>query len=59
MIEHWTTFARTGAPGPGWPAYRDHRALSLSTDGTHRVDLDEEHRCRFWADLPEPLADQR
>ncbi|KAA2258819.1 carboxylesterase family protein [Solihabitans fulvus] len=47
LIDEWTAFARTGAPG--WPAYRPGGVtLSLSAGGTGPIDLAGEHDCGFW-----------
>ncbi|AKU19302.1 carboxylesterase/lipase family protein [Luteipulveratus mongoliensis] len=48
MVRHWTTFASTGRPGAGWPAYRPGKALSLSIGETKTVDIAAEHHCDFW-----------
>ncbi|CAM3911841.1 carboxylesterase/lipase family protein [Kibdelosporangium persicum] len=50
LIGYWTSFARTGAPGPRWPEYRRGSAtvMSLAIDDTGPVDLAGEHRCGFW-----------
>lgn len=53
LIRHWTTFARTGEPGPDWPAYRrgSATALSLAIAGSGPVELAREHRCGFWRSI--------
>ena len=53
LIGHWTDFARTGDPGPQWPAYGRGTAtvLSLAIDETGPVDLAREHRCGFWSSI--------
>lgn len=48
---YWTTFARTGVPGPEWSAVRNGSALSLSVDEITRIDLAQEHSCGFWQSL--------
>ncbi|WP_214404551.1 carboxylesterase/lipase family protein [Pseudonocardia lacus] len=60
LIDHWASFARTGAPGPDWPTYRDGGFVRLSAEGTAAVDVAAEHRCAFWAGLAQVLdADLR
>jgi para-nitrobenzyl esterase len=54
LIIRWTTFARTGRPGPGWATYRHGQALSFSTERIAPVDVDREHRCGFWRSLATP-----
>jgi para-nitrobenzyl esterase len=51
LIDHWTTFARTGHPGTGWDAYDDGQALSFSTGHIGTVDLRTTHQCDFWATI--------
>jgi para-nitrobenzyl esterase len=48
LVSYWTTFARTGNPGPDWPAYHHGSALSLSIGRIGPVDLARDHQCRFW-----------
>ena len=48
MIDHWTSFARTGKPGGQWQAYRPGQAYSLSVDQSGPVDVAREHHCDFW-----------
>ena len=50
LIGYWTTFARTGNPGPQWPAYRrgTSTALSLAIARTGPVNLADTHHCGFW-----------
>lgn len=56
MLEHWTSFARHGAPGPGWPAYDAEHRRTLIIDGTDRVETDPRaERRRAW----EGFADYR
>jgi para-nitrobenzyl esterase len=52
LIGYWTTFARTGKPGPDWPAYRHGTAVSLTVHRIGPVDLAREHRCGFWRSRP-------
>jgi para-nitrobenzyl esterase len=54
LIGYWTAFARTGSPGPDWPAYRrgTSAALSVAIAGTGPVDLAGAHRCGFWHTVP-------
>ncbi len=53
LIGYWTTFARTGDPGPGWPAYRGGTATvrSLAIANPDPVNLDREHHCGFWSSV--------
>jgi para-nitrobenzyl esterase len=50
LIGYWTTFARTGDPGPQWPAYRrgTSKALSIAIARTAPVNLASTHRCGLW-----------
>jgi para-nitrobenzyl esterase len=48
LIDHWTTFARTGHPGGDWQRYRSGHARSFSTSHIGRVDLEDTHNCDFW-----------
>jgi para-nitrobenzyl esterase len=50
LIGYWTAFARTGDPGPSWPAYRrgSATALSIAMSRTAPVDLAATHRCDLW-----------
>jgi para-nitrobenzyl esterase len=50
LIGYWTTFARTGDPGPHWPAYRrgTSTALSIAIARTAPVNLTTTHRCDLW-----------
>jgi para-nitrobenzyl esterase len=52
LIGYWSTFARTGHPDPGWPAYHDGAALSLAINGIGSVDVAHDHHCGFWRSLP-------
>ncbi|MGQ4333980.1 carboxylesterase/lipase family protein [Streptomyces hayashii] len=47
MIAAWTTFARTGTPGHGWPPFPHTRQLARNT--LAGVDAAAEHRCAFWS----------
>jgi para-nitrobenzyl esterase len=52
MKEHWTTFARTGAPGGQWAPFTStaQRTLSLVPSATEaETDYAAEHHCTFWA----------
>lgn len=51
LITRWTTFAKTGRPGPDWQRYRQGQALSLSTATPEWVDVARTHRCGFWRAL--------
>lgn len=50
LIGYWTAFARTGDPGPQWPAYRSgtSKALSIAIAQTGPVNLARTHNCAFW-----------
>lgn len=50
LIGYWTAFARTGDPGPRWPAYRSgtSKALSIAIERTGPVNLARTHNCGFW-----------
>ncbi|MQA01832.1 MAG: carboxylesterase family protein [Streptosporangiales bacterium] len=48
LIDHWTTFARTGHPAAGWRTYRDGVAMSFHSERVGPVDIAREHRCGFW-----------
>lgn len=50
LIDYWTTFARTGDPGPQWPAYRHgtSKALSIAIAQTAPVNLAGTHHCGLW-----------
>ncbi|MFI7610990.1 carboxylesterase/lipase family protein [Nonomuraea terrae] len=50
LIGYWTAFARTGDPGPQWPAYRSgtSKALSIAIERTGPVNLARTHHCGLW-----------
>lgn len=48
MIRYWTTFARTGNPGPDWPTYRHGHGLSISAHQLAPANLAHTHHCGFW-----------
>ncbi|MCR6489085.1 carboxylesterase family protein [Amycolatopsis sp. OK19-0408] len=48
MIRSWTTFARTGNPGPEWPRTA---AQSLAPGKPATVDVAAEHNCSFWVTI--------
>lgn len=48
LIGYWTTFARTGKPGPDWPGYQRGTALSLAVDHIGMTDVARAHQCEFW-----------
>jgi para-nitrobenzyl esterase len=55
MIDYWSQFVATGAPGDGWPEYGRAAGdrMSLQPDGNRVVTtFDQQHRCPFWAALP-------
>jgi hypothetical protein len=47
MVDSWTTFARTGEPGPAWSADRTLR-LAPEPVGIGPVDDAAEHQCAGW-----------
>ncbi|ULE33883.1 carboxylesterase/lipase family protein [Mycobacterium sp. IDR2000157661] len=53
MIDYWSSFVSTAAPGPDWPPVTDGRAgrrMSLRPDGNRVVtDYEQNHECAFWA----------
>lgn len=55
MIDHWSEFVATGSPGEGWPQLSDDAAgerMVLHPDGNRVVTTyEQQHQCRFWADL--------
>ncbi|WP_177242687.1 carboxylesterase/lipase family protein [Amycolatopsis marina] len=53
LIGYWTTFARTGQPGPQWTRYRPgtSAARSFAFEGATQVNLTRTHRCGFWRTL--------
>jgi para-nitrobenzyl esterase len=57
MIRYWTRFAATGDPNghgsPSWERFRGSSVQSLAPGdgGIRPVNLDAEHKCRFWAAL--------
>ncbi|WP_199435448.1 carboxylesterase/lipase family protein [Qaidamihabitans albus] len=51
LIEHWTTFTRTGEPGRAWTSYRPGIGRSFSTTYIGDTDLAANHRCAFWDTL--------
>ncbi|MFC0629364.1 carboxylesterase/lipase family protein [Kribbella deserti] len=48
LAGYWTTFARTGVPGPEWSDFRSGSVLSVSTSEVGPIDLAKAHNCRFW-----------
>ncbi|UAJ81609.1 carboxylesterase/lipase family protein [Leifsonia sp. ZF2019] len=52
LLARWTTFARTGAPGPGWPAYTEGGRKTLVIDREDRVEPDLDGALRAaWGDV--------
>lgn len=52
MIDRWSAFVRTGAPGPDWPRLGDGQRMSLQLGGSRMFDdFDRAHQCAFWAGL--------
>ncbi|MEJ3659172.1 carboxylesterase family protein [Actinomycetes bacterium KLBMP 9759] len=54
LIDRWTTFARTGTPGPGWPDVRTGGVQALSAAGAAPVDVAAKHNCALWDALGSP-----
>lgn len=55
MVELWTTFARTGDPGSGWPRYSiaRHETESLAPpQPTTEASFAADHQCAFWSRTP-------
>ncbi len=48
LIGWWTTFARTGSPGPDWPDVRTGGVRAISAAGVEPVDVAAKHRCELW-----------
>lgn len=48
LISWWTTFARTGNPGPGWPDVRTGGVQAISATGVVAVDVAAKHSCELW-----------
>ncbi|TDC04924.1 carboxylesterase [Nonomuraea longispora] len=51
LVDYWTSFAKTGVPGPDWPAYDRSTVLSISAKGVTPINLSAEHHCGFWKRL--------
>ncbi|MBX7432087.1 carboxylesterase family protein [Mycobacterium sp. Y57] len=57
MIDYWSEFVKTGAPGRAggadWPdVATSDRVMSLQPDGNRLIaDFADVHQCRFWASL--------
>ncbi|MCO1661165.1 carboxylesterase/lipase family protein [Pseudonocardia humida] len=56
LIGWWTTFARTGSPGPDWPPVPDGGVLSITAAGTAPVDLAVAHHCDLWQRVAPPTG---
>ena len=55
MLDLWTTFARTGGPGSGWPRYSvaTHETESLVPPlPTTEAGFAADHQCAFWRRTP-------
>jgi para-nitrobenzyl esterase len=55
MLNLWTTFARTGNPGSGWPRYSNTTAQTESLEPPQPVattSFPTDHRCAFWNHRP-------
>jgi para-nitrobenzyl esterase len=49
MVDHWTTFARTGKPAPGWSRFRHaDDVLNLEPGAVRPVDVAARSNCAFW-----------
>ncbi|MCG6922742.1 MAG: carboxylesterase family protein [Acidobacteria bacterium] len=60
MISYWTTFVKTGDPNgdfvPDWPRYspETQEIMSLKAAGSKvKTDYAQDHKCGFWASIPE------
>ena len=58
MIGYWSAFAHAGDPNrhgaPRWPTFgAGNHVVGLSTAGILPTTFAAEHRCQFWADLPQ------
>ncbi|MCT7658206.1 carboxylesterase family protein [Mycobacterium sp. CPCC 205710] len=55
MIDYWTRFVATGAPGSDWPEMGENasgKRISLQPNGNQIItDFGETHQCAFWAGL--------
>ncbi len=51
LVGWWTTFARTGQPGPDWPDATTGGLIDISTRGVGTADLAARHRCDVWRSL--------
>lgn len=51
LLDWWTTFARTGTPGPDWPRVTHGGVLAIAGDRIGPVDVAREHQCGFWRSL--------
>jgi para-nitrobenzyl esterase len=55
MIDYWTTFARTGAPGshrtPAWPAFADTFQSLVPPAPQPETSFAADHHCAFWDSL--------
>ncbi|WP_219462586.1 carboxylesterase/lipase family protein [Nonomuraea rhizosphaerae] len=49
MVKAWTTFARTGSPGKGWPEWDGRVRVITSEPGSGAVERAAvSHKCDFW-----------
>ena len=55
MLDRWTTFAKTGDPGGGWPRYStatDQTESLAPPQPTTETHFATDHECAFWDRLP-------
>lgn len=50
----WTTFARTGHPGPDWPDVRTGGVQALAAAGMAPADIATKHNCSLWDSISRP-----
>ena len=57
MLDLWTTFARSGFPGAGWPRYARATGVAESLvppQPTIETGFAKDHQCAFWGEMPAP-----
>ena len=55
----WSTFARSGSPGSGWPRYSSASGAAESLVPPRpatETGFAEEHECDFWSRMPQPRS---
>ena len=55
MVGLWTTFAKTGDPGSGWPRYStatDEAESLVAPKPATETDFAAAHHCDFWSRRP-------